>query len=77
MPPPPTPGLPIPLQEALKSFTARLHAMVDESLPQIVGEGLKDTLDKFELDNCVHQEVASTTRIEAEKVKCDMTMQGL
>jgi len=51
--------------------------MVDECLPQIVGEGLKDSLDKFELDNRIHQEVASTARAEAEKVKCDMMMQGL
>jgi len=51
--------------------------MVDESLPQIVSEGLKDSLDKFELDNRIHQEVASTARAEAEKVKCDMMMQGL
>jgi len=50
--------------------------MVDECLPQIVGEGLKDTLDKSELDNRVHQEVASTARAEAEKIKCDMMMQG-
>jgi len=40
-----------PFQEALKSFTACLNAMVDECLPQIVGEGLKDSLDKFKLDN--------------------------
>ena len=52
--PPTTPSLPAPLQEALKSFTVRLNAMVDECLPQIVGEGLKDSLDKFELDNRVH-----------------------
>lgn len=51
--------------------------MVDECLPQIVGEGLKNTLDKFELDNRVHQEVASTARAEADKFKCDMMMQGL
>ncbi|XP_068503659.1 uncharacterized protein [Phaseolus vulgaris] len=51
--------------------------MVDGCLPQNVGEGLKDSLDKFELDNRVHQEVASTARVEAEKVKCDMMMQGL
>ena len=76
-PPPSTPVLPAPLQKALKSFTACLNAMVDEFLPQIVGEGLKDSLDKFELDNRVHQEVASTARAEAEKVKCDMMMQGL
>jgi len=50
--------------------------MVDESLPQIVGEGIKDTLDKFELDNRIHQEVASTAKAEAEKTKCDMLMQG-
>ena len=61
----------------MKSFTVRLNAMVDGCLPQIVGEGLKDSLDKFELDNRVHQEVASTARAEAEKVKCDMMMQGL
>jgi len=76
-PPPSTPGLPAPLQEALKSFTARLNAMVDECLPQIVGEGLKDSLNNFELDIRVHQEVMSTARAEAEKVKCDMMMQGL
>ena len=34
-------------------------------------------MDKFGLDNRVHQEVASTARAEAEKVKCDMMMQGL
>ena len=51
--------------------------MVDECLPQIVGEGLKDTLDKSELDNRVHQEVASTARAEAKKIKCDLMMQGL
>ena len=61
----------------MKSFTVRLNAMVDGCLPQNVGEGLKDSLDKFELDNRVHQEVASTARVEAEKVKCDMMMQGL
>jgi len=51
--------------------------MVDDCLPQIVGEGLKDSLEKFELDNRVHQEVASTAKAEAEKTKCDMLMQGL
>jgi len=61
----------------LKSFTARLNAMVDESLPPIFGEGLKDSLSKFEVDNRIHQEEASTARDEAEKVKCDMMMQGL
>jgi len=76
LPPPSTLGLPLPLQEALKSFAARLHAMVDESLPQVVGEGLKDTLSKFELDIRIHQEVASTAKVEAEKTKCDMLMQG-
>ena len=63
--PPTTPSLPAPLQEALKSFTVRLNAMVDECLPQIISEGLKDSLDKFELDNRVHQEVASIARAEA------------
>jgi len=76
-PPPSTPALPAPLQEALKSFTARLNAMVVESLPQIVGERLKDSLSKFEVDNRIHQEEASTARAEADKVKCDMMMQGL
>jgi len=76
-PPPPTPTLPAPLREALKSFIARLNAMVVENLPQVVGEGLKDSLSKFEIDNRIHQEEASTARAEAEKVKCDMMMQGL
>jgi len=77
LPPPPTPGLPTSLQEALKSFNVRLHAMADECLPQIVAEGLKGSLDKLELDYRVHQVVASTARAEAEKVKCDMMMQSL
>ncbi|XP_068486691.1 uncharacterized protein [Phaseolus vulgaris] len=51
--------------------------MADECLPQIIGEGLKGSLDKLELDCRIHQEVASTARAEAEKVKCDMIMQGL
>ena len=76
-PPPSTPALPAPLQEALKYFTACLNAMVDECLPQIIGEGLKDSLDNFALDNRIRQEEASTARAEAEKVKCDMMMQGL
>jgi len=76
-PPPATLGLPAPLQEALKSFTARLSAMVDDCLPQIVGEGLRDSLEKFELDNRINQEVASTAKAETEKTKCDMMMQGL
>jgi len=53
-PPPPTPTLPTPLQEALKSFTTRLNAMVVENLPQVVGEGLKDSLSKLEIDNRIH-----------------------
>ncbi|XP_068503901.1 uncharacterized protein [Phaseolus vulgaris] len=76
-PPPATSGLPAALQEALKSFAVRLSAMVDDCLPQIVGEGLKDSLEKFELDNRINQEVASTAKAEAEKTKCDMMMQGL
>ncbi|XP_068475196.1 uncharacterized protein [Phaseolus vulgaris] len=76
-PPPATLGLPAALQESLKSFTVRLSAMVDNCLPQIVGEGLKDSLEKFELDNRINQEVASTTKAEAKKTKCDMMMQGL
>ena len=51
--------------------------MADECLPQIVGEGLKGSLDKLELDYRIHQEVANTARAEAEKVKCNMMMQGL
>ena len=51
--------------------------MVVENLPQVVGEALKDSLSKFEIDNRIHQEEASTTRAEADKLKCDMLMQGL
>jgi len=43
--------------------------MVDDCLPLIVGEGLRDSLEKFDLDNRVHQEVASTAKAEAEKIK--------
>jgi len=50
--------------------------MVDGCLPQIVGEGLRDSLEKFELDNRINQEVASTAKAEAKKTKCDMLMQG-
>ena len=75
-PPPATSSLPTPLQEALKSFTVRLSGMVDDCLPQIVGKGLRDSLEKFELDNQINQEVARTVKAEAEKTKCDMLMQG-
>ncbi len=34
-------------------------------------------MEKLELDCRIHQEVASTARAEAEKIKCDMMMQGL
>jgi len=34
-------------------------------------------LEKFELDNRINQEVASTTKAKAEKTKCDIMMQGL
>jgi len=51
---PPTPGLPASLQEALKTFNVRLHAMADECLPQIVAEGLKGSLEKLELDCRIH-----------------------
>jgi len=79
--PPPAPTLPAPLQEALKSFTAHLNAMVvenlEKNLPQVVGEALKDSLSKFEIDNRIHQEEASTARVEAGKLKCDKLMQRL
>ncbi len=55
----------------------RLHAMADKCLPQIVAEGLQGSLEKLELDCRIHQEVASTARAEAEKIKCDMMMQGV
>ena len=51
--------------------------MADECLPQIVAEGLQGSLEKLELDCRIHQEVASTARAKAEKMKCDMMMQGL
>jgi len=51
--------------------------MADKCLPQIVAEGLQGSLEKLELDCRIHQEVASTARAEAEKIKCDMMMQGL
>jgi len=76
-PPPSTLGLPTSLQEALKNFNVRLHAMADECLPHIVTEGLKGHLEKLELDYRIHQEVASTAKAEAEKVKCDMLLQGI
>jgi len=76
-PPPPTPGLPTSLQEALKNFNARQHAMADENLPHIVAEGLKDHLEKVELDCRIYKEASSTAKAETDKVKCDMLMQGL
>jgi len=51
--------------------------MVVENLPQVVGEPLKDSLSKFEIDNRIHQEEASTVRAEADKLKYDMLMQGI
>ena len=79
--PPPARTLPTPLQEALKSFTAYFSAIVVENLekrlPKIVGEALKDSLNKFEIDNRLHQEEANTARAQADKLRCDTTMQGL
>jgi len=51
--------------------------MADECLPHIDAEGLKGSLEKLKLDCRIHQEVASTAKAEAEKIKCDMLMQGL
>ena len=51
--------------------------MADECLPHIVAEGLKGHLEKLELDCRIHQEVASTAKAEAEKVKCNMLLQGI
>jgi len=79
--PPPAPTLLAPLQEALKSFTTHFSAIAIENLekrlPQIVGEGLKDSLNKFEIDNRLNQEEANTARAQADKLRCDITMQGL
>ena len=76
-PPPSIPGLPTCLQEAPKNFNMRLHAMTDECLPHIVAKGLKDHLEKLELDCRIYQEVASTAKVEAEKIKCNMLLQGI
>jgi len=51
--------------------------MADECLPHIVVEGLKGYLEKLELDCRIHQEVASTAKAEANKIKCDMLLQGI
>jgi len=51
--------------------------MADECLPHIVAEGLKGHLEKLELDYRIHQEVASTAKAEAKKIKCDMLLQGI
>jgi len=61
-PPPPTSGLPASLQEALRTFNVRLHAMADECLPQIITKGLKGSLEKLELDCRIHQEVAHSSK---------------
>jgi len=76
-PPPSTPGLPTSLQEALKNFNARQRAMADENLPHIVAEGLKDHLEKVELDCRIYKEAANTAKVETDKVKCDMLLQGI
>jgi len=79
--PPPARTLPAPLQEALKSFTLHFSAIAVENLekrlPQVVGEALKDSLSKYEIDNRLYQEEASTARAQANKLRRDITMQGL
>jgi len=50
---------------------------LEKRLPQVVGEALKDSLNKFEIDNRLHQEEANTARAQADKLRCDITMQGL
>ena len=43
----------------------------------MVGEALKDSLSKYELDNRIQREEASTARAQVHKLKCDMMMKGL
>jgi len=51
--------------------------MANENLPHIVAEGLKDHLEKVELDCRINKEAASTAKAETDKVKCDMLLQGI
>ena len=51
--------------------------MADENLPHIVAEGLKDHLEKVELDCRIYKEAANTAKVETDKVKCDMLLQGI
>ncbi|XP_068461707.1 MICOS complex subunit MIC60-like [Phaseolus vulgaris] len=79
--PPPTPALPAPLEEALKAYAVHLSIITAESvekrLSKMVGEALKDSLSKYELDNRIQREEASTARAQVHKLKCDMMMKGL
>ena len=43
----------------------------------MVGEALKDSLSKYELDNRIQWEEASTARAQVHKLNCDMMMKGL
>jgi len=43
----------------------------------MVGEALRDSLRKYELDNRVQREEASTARAQVHELKCDMMMKGL
>jgi len=79
--PPPAPALPALLEEALKAYAAHLSVITAESvekrLSKMVGEALKDSLSKYELDNRIQREEASTARAQVNKLNCDMMMKRL
>ena len=50
---------------------------MEKRLSKMVGEALKDSLSKYELDNRIQREEASTARAQVHELKCDIMMKGL
>jgi len=72
--PPPIPVFPAPVEEVLKAHAAHLSAMttecVEKRLRKMMGEALRDSLSQYEFE-------AGAAKAQVQKLKCDITMQGL
>ena len=70
----PIPALPTPVEEVLKAHATHLSAIttecVEKRLHKMMGEALRDSLSQYEFE-------ASTAKAQVQKLKCDITMQGL
>jgi len=70
-PPATTPSRPSSVDEALRPFTAKLKMMADD-LPLIVTKAVEESNKRLRDENSALQEENRLTRIEAEKLSCNL-----